>query len=148
MRGIVLLAAAMLLPAAAPVGTSVTVQIGNIRNAHGNVHVDLCTQGQFLTEECTYHATVRAVAGTTTLVVPNVVPGRYAAQGTHDENHNGKVDRALFGIPKEGVGFSNDAKIRFSPPKFADAAFAVGAAPATIHFSLRYFLGPSGPSPR
>ena len=148
MRAIVLLAAAMALPAAGPVGTTVTVQIANIRNAKGNVHVDLCTRGQFLTEECTYHATVRAVGGTTTLVVPNVMPGRYAAQGTHDENQNGKVDRALFGIPKEGVGFSNDAKIRFSPPKFDEAAFTVGPAPATIRFSLRYFLGPSGPAPR
>ena len=144
----VLLLAALLLPAAAPVGTSVTVQIGNIRNANGNVHVDLCTQGQFLTEDCAYHATIKAVAGTTTLVVPNVLPGRYAAQGTHDENHNGKVDRALFGIPREGVGFSNDAKIRFGPPKFDAAVFAVGTAPATIHFSLRYFLGAPGPAPR
>ena len=148
MKLVLLLSTAMLLPAAAPVGTSVTVQIGNIRNAKGNVHVDLCTQGQFLTENCTYHATVRAVAGTTTLIVQNVVPGRYAAQGTQDENGNGKVDRALFGIPKEGVGFSNDAKIRFSPPKFDEAVFVVGAAPSTIHFSLRYFLGPSGPAPR
>ena len=148
MRLVVLLAAATLLPAAAPAGTTVTVKIGNIRNANGDVHVDLCAQGQFLTEDCSYHATVRAVAGTTTLVLNGIPPGRYAAQGTHDENHNGKVDRALFGIPKEGVGFSNDARIRFSPPKFDDAAFIVGTAPAAIHFSLRYFLGPSGPAPR
>ena len=38
--------------------------------------------------------------------------GRYAVQAFLDENGNGEVDRALFGIPKEGVGFSNDAKIR------------------------------------
>ena len=148
MRRIVLAAAAMLLTAAAPVGTSVTVQIGNIRNASGNVHVDLCAQGQFLTDNCAYGATVRAVAGTTMLVVQGVPPGRYAAQAFHDENRNGKVDRVLFGIPKEGVGFSNDVKIRFSAPKFEDAAFAVGSVPGTIRFSLRYFLGASGPAPR
>ena len=56
MRRVALSAAAMLLPAAAPVGTSVTVQIGNIRNANGNVHVDLCAQAQFLTDNCAYGA--------------------------------------------------------------------------------------------
>ncbi|WP_254603226.1 DUF2141 domain-containing protein [Sphingomonas bacterium] len=148
MKAAALLAAAMLLPAAGPVGTTVTVQVGNIRNANGNVHVDICPQAQFLTENCPYRATVRAVAGVTTLVLQGVPAGRYAAQATHDENRNGKVDRALFGIPKEGVGFSNDAKIRFGPPKFDDAAFAVGATPNTIRFSLRYFLGASGPAKR
>ncbi len=142
-----LLAAAMLLTAATPVGTSVTVQVDNVRNAHGNVHVDLCPKAQFLTEDCPYHATVRAVTGTTTLVVPGVLPGRYAAQATHDENGNGKVDRAIFGIPKEGVGFSN-TRIGFSAPKFDDAVFTVGTASATIRLSLRYFLGASGPAKR
>ena len=77
-----------------------------------------------------------------------VPPGRYAAQAFHDENRNGKVDRVLFGIPKEGIGFSNDVKIRLSAPKFDDAAFTVGGAPEMIHFSLRYFLGAAGPAPR
>ena len=78
--------------------------------------------------------------------IARLPPGRYAAQVFHDENANGQVDRALFGIPKEGVGFSNDAPIRLAAPKFTAAAFDFGGGTATIRLSLRYFLGSAGPS--
>jgi uncharacterized protein (DUF2141 family) len=75
-----------------------------------------------------------------------VPPGEYAAQAFLDENGNGEVDRGLFGIPKEGVGFSRDARIRLSPPKWRDAVFTHRAQPEVIRFDLRYFMGPSGPA--
>ena len=81
----------------------------------------------------------------TTVTFYGLKPGRYAAQLFYDENGNGKVDRALFGIPKEGVGFSNDAKIRFGPPKWEDAAFSYDGSDRTIGVKLRYFIGPNAP---
>jgi uncharacterized protein (DUF2141 family) len=77
--------------------------------------------------------------------VHGVPAGRYAAQVFLDENKNGKVDRALFGIPKEGVGFSNDARISLGPPKWADAVFTNTGAAQTIRLNLRYFMGAKGP---
>lgn len=53
----------------------------------------------------------------------NVAAGTYAVAVFHDENSNGKLDTKLLGIPREGVGASNDAKGHFGPPKFAAAAF-------------------------
>jgi hypothetical protein len=41
----------------------------------------------------------------------------------HDENMNGQLDKNMFGIPKEGYGFSNNPKKSIGPPKFADAKF-------------------------
>jgi uncharacterized protein (DUF2141 family) len=41
---------------------------------------------------------------------PDVAPGDYAVSAFHDENSDGKLDRNFMGIPKEGVGASNDAK--------------------------------------
>ena len=72
--------------------------------------------------------------------MPNVQPGDYAAQVSYDENGNGKVDRAIFGIPKEGVGFSRDAPIRLSPPKWQDAMFSL-SGDTSITLRLRYFMG-------
>ena len=69
-------------------------------------------------------------------------PGRYAAQVFYDENGNHKVDRALFGIPKEGVGFSRDARIKLGPPKWADAVFDYAGGEQIIRLKLRYFIGP------
>ncbi len=127
-------------PARAP-GDTVTLQINvtGVRNAKGVVHVDICRQAEFL-KNCPVQAKAVAVAGTTVVTVANLAPGTYAAQIFHDENNNTKVDRALFGIPKEGVGFSNDAPIRFAPPKWADAQFQL-ADDKTITLKLRYFMG-------
>lgn len=127
---------------------SISIDVGNVRNDHGVVAVDLCPKDQFLGDDCPYHGEAKAHAGTTTVVIENVPAGQYAAQAYHDENENGKVDRALFGIPKEGVAFSRDARIRLSPPKWKDAVFDHQSSPQTIKFRMRYFLGKKGPLKR
>ena len=52
-----------------------------------------------------------------------VAPGTYAVSVVHDENSNGKLDTNFIGMPREGVGASNDAKGHMGPPKFSAAAF-------------------------
>jgi uncharacterized protein (DUF2141 family) len=47
--------------------------------------------------------------------------GLYAAVAFQDFNGNGKLDKNLFGVPKEPYGFSNGARSNAGPPKFADA---------------------------
>ena len=130
-----------------PQGT-LTIQISNVRNSTGTIHVDICPENQFLKDDCPYVGDAPAHAGITTVTVHNLPAGHYAAQIFHDENRNKKVDRALFGIPKEGVGFSNDARISFGPPKWADAKFTFNGEAQTIGLKTRYFMGASGPSSR
>lgn len=121
---------------------ALTVTVTNVRNSTGRVHIDICRQTEFL-KKCTVTGEARAVKGVTVIVIENLPAGDYAVQGTYDENGNGKVDRALFGIPKEGVGFSNDAPISWGPPKWADARFSVEGDKA-VTFRLRYFIGGNG----
>ncbi|WP_395397054.1 DUF2141 domain-containing protein [Novosphingobium sp. BL-8A] len=135
-----------LLAASAPGGGVLTIDVGNVRISKGRVHVDACPESRFLKDDCPYSAEAPATKGVTRVQVHSLPAGRYAVQAFLDENGNGKVDRALFGIPKEGVGFSNDAKIALGPPKFAEAAFDFNGSAQTIHFGLRYFLGDKGPS--
>lgn len=150
MRRLVLVSAALLflVGAAAPPHGVLIIDVGNVRIAKGNVHVDVCPEAKFLKDDCPWSGNARAKVGDTRVTVANLPAGRYAVQAFLDENANGEVDRALFGIPKEGVGFSNDAKIGFGPPKFAEAAFAFDGNARTIHLNLRYFLGAKGPSAR
>jgi uncharacterized protein (DUF2141 family) len=120
---------------------TVEITIANVRNANGVVHVDLCPQKVFLTEKCPYSGEAPAHAGTVSVTIHDVAPGQYAAQANHDENRNHKVDKNFLGIPKEGIGFSRDAKIHMAPPKFGDAVFAVDATPVQkIAFAMRYLL--------
>ena len=53
------------------------------------------------------------VDGSSSLRFENLPHGEYAISAYHDRNGNGKLDTGLFGIPKEPLGTSNDAKIRF-----------------------------------
>lgn len=135
----------LLALAAAPPGGTLTIAVDNVRNAAGRVHVDICPEAQFLKEDCPVSAEAVARPGETFVTVRGLPPGRYAVQAFHDENGNGHVDRGLLGIPKEGIGFSNDAPIRLGPPKFAAAAFDHGSAPQLIRLKLKYFIGKPGP---
>lgn len=135
----ILLAAAVL--AAGPI----TFEISNVRNARGKILVAVCPQGKFLKEDCAHNGEAPARAGTVTVTVPNVPAGDYAAQAFHDENNNENVDQNFIGIPKEGVGFSRDARIVFGPPKWRDAHFIHQGAPAVMRVRLRYMTGASGP---
>lgn len=72
-------------------------------------------------------------------VFSNIAPGTYAISLIHDENSNGRMDMRLF-IPREGFGFSRNPAIGMGPPRFASAAFSVGAAPASQPVRVRYML--------
>ncbi|WP_157220330.1 DUF2141 domain-containing protein [Flavisphingomonas formosensis] len=126
--------------------STLRIEIGNVRNAAGHVHIDVCPEAHFLKDDCPYSAEAAARPGVTIVTVTNLPPGRYAVQAFHDENDNHKVDRMVFGIPKEGVGFSNDARISLGPPKFLDAAFTHGVGEQTISLRMRYWSGASGPA--
>jgi len=67
-----------------------------------------------------------------------VPPGRYAAVVIHDENSNMKLDRNFFGIPKEGFGFSNNPRVRFSAPSFQSATVPVTCPTTQVQIQLIY----------
>jgi uncharacterized protein (DUF2141 family) len=121
---------------------SVTVTITNIRDARGVVRVAICPRADFLQPHCPYFGIAAAETGSVVVTITGVPPGIYAAQAYQDANSNGILDRNWLGMPKEGMGFSRDAPMRFGPPNFADAAFTLGVADAAISFRMRYFLPP------
>lgn len=126
---------------------SITMTISNVRNNRGKVVVEVCPQSTFLEEACVLRGEAPARSGVTTVTVADVPAGQYAVQAFHDENGNGDIDRGMFGIPREGVGFSRDARIGLGPPKWRDAVFTHAGRPASQRFSLRYFMGAKGPAP-
>lgn len=143
-REIVAVVAGMLGSTPAMAGT-LHIEITNVRNAAGLVHADICPETRFLKDDCTYSADIVAQPGVTNVTLHDIPPGRYAVQVFHDENRNHKVDRNFLGVPREGIAFSNDARIVLGPPRFADAAFDLGEGPQTIRMRMRYMSGPSGP---
>ncbi len=68
-----------------------------------------------------------------------IAPGTYAIALIHDENANGKLDKRLI-MPAEGFGFSRNAPVRFGPPSFASAAFAVDGLEQHQAIRMRYLF--------
>ena len=59
--------------------------------------------------------------------------GEYAITLYHDENGNEKLDKNVFGIPKERYGFSNNEYgPHGSKPKFKKAAFKTNNEEAAL----------------
>jgi uncharacterized protein (DUF2141 family) len=132
------LLACLAFPVAAEPGL-LTVTVTGVRNDRGHVLVAVCDRGTFLAPTCPYRGRAAAAPGAVVVQVGGVPPGVYAVQAFHDENDNGKLDKTFFGMPKEGMGFSRNAPMRFGPPDFADAAVTVPAAGGAVTLALRYF---------
>lgn len=73
------------------------------------------------------------------ITVTGLDHGTYVVTVMHDENMNEKLDRDLFGRPKEGYGVSNDPPPRtFGPPRFDDGLFDFDATHAQITIRMHY----------
>lgn len=60
----------------------------------------------------------------------------FAVRVFHDENDNGEIDRTPLGIPEEAIGFSNNARARFGPPSFREAAVSREGAPSAMEIRM------------
>ena len=74
----------------------------------------------------------------TTIAFDNVKHGQYGVSLFHDEDENGELETNWIGMPKEGIGISNNARGSFGPPSFKDAAFAVNKDCAVQRIKLSY----------
>ena len=77
------------------------------------------------------------VDGVFTARIENLTYGTYAVSVLDDENSNLEMDMFM-GIPKEGFGFSNNARVGLSPPKFEECSFKLDQPYKQITIDLRY----------
>ncbi|TRW17172.1 DUF2141 domain-containing protein [Glacieibacterium frigidum] len=135
----------LLLPllgsAPAPDPARLEIALAGLRSTNGDVRLCIWhSPKRFPDGKCEgegQQIIVRAAAQVA-VSVP-LAPGDYAVSLLHDENGNGKLDKNLLGIPKEGVGFSQNPKLAFGPPSYAATRFDVtGDTVETI--KLKYFL--------
>ena len=120
---------------------TLVVEMTGFRNDQGNVSVALFNQGQAYPKSpekavaIIYSRIVNKKASATFDQLP---AGEYAVSVYHDENNNKKMDTNIFGIPKEGVGASNDARGHFGPPKYQDAKFYFDGTTKSISIRIVY----------
>jgi uncharacterized protein (DUF2141 family) len=122
------------------IGT-LTVTISNFRNNQGQVSVALYDKEEGFPkspDKALKIVTAPISCKKSIVVFESLPPGEYAISVFHDENKNGKMDSNFFGIPKEGVGASNDARGHLGPPHYKDAKFNFSGNTQSIIINLVY----------
>jgi uncharacterized protein (DUF2141 family) len=118
------------------------VKVLNIRNSTGNIACALFESRDGFPTEYLHNATnvivkkIRDKEARCDFV--DIPPGMYALVVVHDENMNGKLDTKWLRIPKEGYGFSNDARGVLGAPSFSAASFPYDGRNLNLTISLRY----------
>lgn len=107
-----------------PDQTKLRIVISGIEKIEGSVMVAVYdSEADFLSTKTVATGKFRVTANVIEdqLMLPL---GTYGISIFHDLNDDGELNTGLFGIPKEPIGFSNNAKGSLGPPKFKDAAFS------------------------
>ena len=73
-----------------------------------------------------------------TLIIKDLAIGDYAIAVVHDENDNNKLDTNFLGMPKEGIGVSNNAKSTMGPPSYEDSKFQLKEDGLVTNIRIKY----------
>jgi len=119
------------------------VHIQNIRNTKGQLCIAVFTDEAGFKDEKTYwetkcHKTL-IINGCFELKI-ELKPGKYGVSVLDDKNWNGKMEYNLFGIPREGFGFSNYYQRGICRPIFEDFSFILEKNETkSINIKMKYF---------
>lgn len=119
-----------------PQKTNLKVEVQNVRVLKGTVYITLYRPGKDFPGGNSVDDKQINVGGKSVQALFWVEPGDYAIAVYHDENGNGKMDKRMFGIPKEPYGFSNNFRPLMSAPRFSDCQFSVGDGGKVIRIKL------------
>ncbi|MEX0297846.1 MAG: DUF2141 domain-containing protein [Kordiimonas sp.] len=121
-------------------GAAISVQVSNIRYNEGNLRAQIygSNPDDFLAKGTKLYRIDVPVktTGQQEICVPVPEAGTYALVVMHDRNKNGKAD-----FFTEGFGFSNNPKLKFSPPDAEDVMIEVPLGVLQVPVELYYILG-------
>ncbi|MGB0892036.1 MAG: DUF2141 domain-containing protein [Flavobacteriaceae bacterium] len=104
---------------------TVTLQFEGIKSNKGKLYVAVYNNKKSFLKKAFKGAIVKIEDNKAIVILEDIPTGVYAVSAFHDANDNKKMDTNFFGIPKEPIGVSNNAKGFMGPPKYKDAKFEV-----------------------
>jgi uncharacterized protein (DUF2141 family) len=120
------------------VAAELKVTLEQVATSSGNLLVVVCTPETFLRRACPAQAKLRR-----SVVKPRSWCAALSRACTRSRRSMTRTttwtSTAISWAPQEGMGFSNDAPVRFEPPRFEDAAIKIDAGGAVTRLRLRYF---------
>jgi uncharacterized protein (DUF2141 family) len=116
-----------------------TIEIPNLKNQKGQIEIGIYNKKEnFPHDDGQYRfIIIESNKFSGNYKIQNLPKGEYAIALMHDENADRKCNRNLFGIPKEGYGFSNNIRPSISAPSFEDCKINLDRN-MTINIKLIY----------
>ncbi|MFC1551554.1 DUF2141 domain-containing protein [Candidatus Latescibacterota bacterium] len=121
----------------------IALQISGLRNNNGILRVLLFNSSDGFPSDHTKSYVLKNVSiikDSVSVTIPNIPYKDYAVSVLHDENSNGELDTNWIGLPKEGVGVSNNVKSKLGPPKYKDAKFNHNTKKLKLNIEINYFF--------
>jgi len=109
------------------------ISINDLRSSKGQVAIQLLDLNDKVIREKFVLVTENRVK----VEFLNLYPSKYSIRYFHDENGNEEMDTNMFGIPKEGYGFSNNAHGFMGPPEKEKRLFNL-IEDASIQLIIKY----------
>jgi uncharacterized protein (DUF2141 family) len=128
-------------PAPAPATGSVVLEALGFRNDAGKAQIAIYRAPEGFPvdpKKAARLVTADIRHGEVHVTLDDLPPGPCAIALFHDENVNYAIDTNWLGIPKEGLGVTNDAKGRFGPPSFKDSTIQVQPGTQTVRVHMVY----------
>ena|SRR2546428_4035485 len=120
---------------------SIVVRIDGFRNDRGIARVAVFDQAAGFPgtpEQALRRATSNIDGGKVEVRFDSLPYGTYAVAVHHDENADGKLNKGLFGRPKEGYGVSNNVVHARHAPTFEEAQFRLDSDQAVLEIRVHY----------
>ncbi|MEQ9426913.1 MAG: DUF2141 domain-containing protein [Cyclobacteriaceae bacterium] len=100
------------------------VEVSNLSVMEGTIYAQVFnSEGDYLKKAFAQALVEVSENEPVVLKFENLPFGTYAMNLYHDENSSEELETGMFGIPKEGYAFSNNAKGMFGPPGYEDTQF-------------------------
>lgn len=120
---------------------NLTVEVSGLRNQKGFVCIALFDNATGFPTDATKaikNSCFKVASATQKVSLGPLKSGRYAMSLLHDENADQKLNTGIFGIPREGIGFSRNPRIR-RKLKFDETSFDFQPNATSVQIKVKYF---------
>ncbi len=117
------------------------IKIDSVRNEQGVVRVSLYRSDQGFPEDFKKAAQFKSLParqGAMFFIFDSLALGEIACSVLHDENNNEKLDKNFLGLPREGVGVSNNALRALGPPRYDQCKFLLDMNTDRVGIKIHY----------
>ena len=138
MKALIIITISMLFSTALFSQRNVTINISGLESNKGQVVVVLYKKGQeFANLEKYYKKQIQKqiVDKRATIVIKNIPDGEYSFVVFHDENSDGELEKAWYGMPKEGIANSGNHTKR---PNYDNTKFTITGSDKVFNLKINY----------